>query len=85
MKARIASFRRSHKKQHMGQIIIKIDGVHSIEKAKELIGKKVKWITPSGKDIKGKISSPHGNSGNVRAIMEKGVPGQAIGTEIQVE
>ena len=47
MKARIASFRRSHKKQHMGQIIIKVDGVHSIEKAKELIGKKVKWITPS--------------------------------------
>jgi len=85
MKARVVSFRRSHKKQHPGQIVIKVDGVANREKAKELIGKKVKWTTSSGKEIKGKVSNMHGNSGNVRVIMEKGIPGQAIGKEISLE
>jgi hypothetical protein len=34
--------------------------------------------SPAGKEIRGKISDAHGNKGLVRAIFEKGLPGQAI-------
>ena len=43
------------------------------------------WKSSSGKEIKGKVSNYHGNSGNVRAILERGVPGQAIGDEVEVK
>ena len=85
MKAVIVSFRRSHKRQHPGQIVIKVEGIDSREKTKSLIGKKVTWTRPSGKELKGKISNGHGNSGNVRVIMERGIPGQAIGKQIKIE
>jgi len=35
--------------------------------------------------IKGKISGSHGNKGLVRAIFERGLPGQALNTEIEVK
>ena len=38
-----------------------------------------------GKQIKGKISGAHGNNGVVRAIFEKGLPGQARNTEVDVK
>ena len=37
------------------------------------------------KIIKGKVSDAHGNKGLVRAIFEKGLPGQAITTEIELK
>jgi len=37
------------------------------------------------KKITGKISSAHGGNGVVRAIFEKGLPGQAIGTDVEVK
>jgi len=54
------------------------------EDAKKLVGKDVSWTSPAGKEIKGKIASPHGNKGLVRAIFEKGLPGQAITEEVVI-
>ncbi|MBI2507505.1 50S ribosomal protein L35ae [Candidatus Woesearchaeota archaeon] len=85
MKARIVSFRRSRRRQNTRQIILKVESITSKEKTKELIGKTVTWKSPAGKEIKGKISNYHGNSGNIRAILEKGVPGQAIGSEVEIK
>ena len=85
MRARIVSFRRSRRRQNTRQIILKVENITSKEKTKDLIGKTVLWKSPSGKEIKGKISNYHGNSGNVRAILEKGVPGQAIGNEVEIK
>ena len=59
-------------------------GMKSREEAKKMAGKEVEWKSPAGKIIKGKISDAHGNNGVVRAIFEKGLPGQAITTEIEV-
>jgi len=50
-----------------------------------MAGKEVVWKSSSGKEIKGKISDAHGNKGLVRAIFEKGLPGQAVTTEIEVK
>ncbi len=85
MKARIVSFRRSRRRQSTNQVILKVEGVTDKEKTKDVIGKKMTWKSPAGKEIKGKISAAHGNSGCVRVILEKGVPGQAIGQEVELE
>ena len=39
---------------------------------------KFKWIS-------GKIAAAHGNSGCVRAVMDKGMPGQSLGTKVKIE
>lgn len=57
----------------------------NITEAKKLIGKEVIWTSPAGKKIHGKISGPHGNKGLVRAIFERGLPGQAVTTEVEVK
>ena len=52
---------------------------------KEFVGKEVVWKSPAGKEIKGKVSGVHGNKGVVRVIFEKGLPGQAIATEVEIK
>jgi len=84
MEGVIANFRMARHHQKGNHIVITIKG-YDKEKAKGLIGKKVEWTTPSGKVIKGKISAVHGNKGAVRALFEKGLPGQSIGQEVKIE
>ncbi len=84
-KGKVIQFRRGRHTVHERHFIIEINGIDSREKAEKFVGKEVEWKTPSGKIIKGKISAPHGNKGLVRAIFEKGLPGQAITTEVEVK
>ena len=84
MEALIANFRKGRHTQTNNQMILKIEGLDK-KKAASLIGKQVVWKTSSGKEIKGKISNLHGNSGALRAIFEKGMPGQALGTRVEVK
>ena len=86
MKATIMSYRGSHKTQHPKQMILKPVGVDNAEEASKLVGKKAVWTTPSGKKIEGKISSAHGGNGAVRVIFaDKGLPGQALGKQLDIE
>lgn len=59
-------------------------GLANREEAKKMTGKEVIWKSSAGKEIRGKISDAHGNNGLVRAIFERGLPGQAVTTEIEV-
>jgi len=85
MKGKIIQFRRGRHTIHERHFLIEIEGVDSKEKAEKFIGKEVNWKSPAGKVIKGKIASPHGNNGVVRAIFEIGLPGQAITTEVEIK
>ena len=60
-------------------------GMQSREEAKKMAGKIVEWKSPGGKLISGKISDAHGNKGLVRAIFERGLPGQAITNDIEIK
>ena len=60
-------------------------GVKTREEAGKFVGKEVVWTSPAGKKIVGEVSSAHGNKGLVRAIFEKGLPGQARNEEVDVE
>ena len=83
MKGIVVQFRRGRHTVQEKHFLLDL-GLNSREEAKKLAGKEVSWKSPAGKVIKGKISDAHGNKGLVRAIFEKGLPGQAITTEIEV-
>ncbi len=84
MEAKVIQFRRGLKRIHEKHFIINV-GAKSRSEAEKFVGKSVEWKSPAGKIIKGKISSPHGNKGMVRAIFEKGLPGQALTTDVEVK
>ncbi|MFH1054128.1 MAG: 50S ribosomal protein L35ae [Candidatus Woesearchaeota archaeon] len=86
MKAVIVNFRRNKHSQTCNHIILNVDGIEKREKAESLVGKEIKWTSPGKqkKEIKGKIAAAHGNKGAVRAIMEKGMPGQSLGQKIDI-
>ncbi len=87
MKARIASFRGSRRIRKGNQCIIIVDKVTTKEEAKQLVGKTVSWKT-SGKEpktITGKVTAAHGNKGALRVLFEKGMPGQCLGTEVEIQ
>lgn len=85
MEGKVIQFRRGRHTIHERHFLIEIVSVKNKEQAGKLVGKEVIWKSPAGKIIKGKISGAHGNKGVVRAIFEKGLPGQAITTKVEVK
>jgi len=70
---------------HERHFLIELEGVSSKKDAEKFVGKSVEWKSPAGKMIKGKIAATHGTKGVVRAIFEKGLPGQALTTSVEVK
>jgi large subunit ribosomal protein L35Ae len=87
MKGKVIQFRRGRHTIHERHYLIEIPEVDNREKAEKFVGKEVSWTSPgkNAKIIKGKISSPHGNKGVVRAIFEKGLPGQAVTMDVEIK
>ncbi len=87
MKGKVIQFRRGRKTYKPRHFLIEIPEADSREKATKLVGKTVEWKSTGKKPtiITGKISSAHGGNGVVRAIFEKGLPGQAIGTNVEIK
>lgn len=83
----VLQFRRGRKTYKPRHFLIEIPGVSTREDASKFVGKFVSWksLGKEAKIIGGKIASAHGKKGVVRAIFEKGLPGQAIGTNVEVE
>lgn len=83
MKGIVVQFRRGRHRIHEKHFLLDL-GLQSREEAKKIKGKEVVWKSIGGKAIHGKISDAHGNKGLVRAIFERGLPGQAITNDIEV-
>ena len=84
MKAIVQSYRRGKHTQTTNQLVLVLPGVSTKEAAAKFVGKKVVYNTGK-KDIVGKITGAHGNSGAVRALFETGMPGQALATKVDVQ
>jgi len=84
MKGRLSNYRRGVHTEYTNQYVVEIDGVADRASANGVIGKRVVWKSITGKEIVGKISKAHGNSGAVLCRFDKGLPGQAIGTEVDI-
>ena len=85
IKGKVVQFRRGRHTIKERHFLIEVAGVKTRKDADKLVGKEVSWKSPAGKIIKGKISSAHGNKGVVRAIFEKGLPGQAVSTDVEIK
>ncbi len=83
-KGKVIQFRRSLKHITERHFILDV-GAKNKEDARKFAGKEVRWKSPAGKFIAGKIAGSHGNKGLVRAIFERGLPGQAINTDVEVK
>ena len=84
MKGIVVQFRRGRRNVHERHYLLDF-GLTSRAEAKTMAGKIVEWKSSANKIIKGKISDAHGNKGLVRAIFEKGLPGQAITDDIEIK
>ena len=84
MKGKVIQFRRGLKRIHEKHFILEVSAKTRAD-AEKFVGKEVVWTSPAGKEIKGEISSAHGNKGLVRAIFEKGLPGQAKNDDVEVK
>ena len=84
MKGIVVQFRRGRRVVKERHFLLDL-GLTNREEAKKLAGKSVEWTSPGGKIIVGKISDAHGNKGLVRAIFERGLPGQAVTTAVELK
>jgi len=87
MEGQILHFRRGRHTQKDHQMLIRIQEIETKEKAQSLIHKTVVWTSLGKlqKKIRGKITNIHGNKGVLRVQFERGLPGQSIGTKVQIE
>jgi len=84
MEGIISNFRMSRHRTRHYQMIVKPAESHNLESAKQLIGSKVVWKSPAGKEIAGAITKEHGRNGYVRVLFESGMPGQAISNKVEI-
>ena len=79
----IVSHRIGPKTQRSKECILKFPNVKSSSEAARFIGRKVAWPVEERK-VRGKIVALHGKKGLVRVRFRKGVPGQALGTPVEI-
>lgn len=86
MEGIVVNFTGSHKTRYMHNthMVVEVQGCKSREEAAKLVGKAVSWKSSAGNEIKGKVASAHGNKGCIRAIFERGMPGQSLATKVQI-
>ena len=80
---RITNYRTGIKEQTSHECLIEFENVTSVALASKLIGQKVTWNNGKTKFI-GKVRGSHGKNGMVRVRFVHGVPGQAIGSIVEI-
>lgn len=80
MRARITSFRGGLRTRREREVILR----PLEEFPRSLVGKRVIWINPhSGSRFVGVVVAPHGSK-HYRARFKVGLPGWAIGGEVEI-
>lgn len=80
---RIVNYRIGLKAQASRECLIEFETIDSASLAGRLVGQKVIWKKGNNKFV-GKIMGAHGRNGMVRVKFAHGVPGQAIGTIVEL-
>jgi len=81
----IVNYRLGKHTQKGNYVVVKPEGVASKEEAQKIVGKTAIWKTPAGRELKGKVTAPHGRNGSVRVLFEVGIPGQAVSTKVELK
>jgi large subunit ribosomal protein L35Ae len=80
---RIVNYRIGIRAQMSKECLIQFENVDSAALAGQLIGRKVIWKKGNSKHA-GKVAGLHGRKGMVRVRFTRGVPGQALGTTVEL-
>lgn len=80
---RITNYRTGPKSQASKVCLIEFEGFASAGLAGKLIGQKVKWRNETT-SLLGRVTGLHGRNGMVKVTFKHGVPGQAIGTVVEI-
>jgi large subunit ribosomal protein L35Ae len=80
---RIMNYRIGIRTQMSRECLVRFTNIISAARAEQLIGQKVLW-KGENKKLTGKIMGFHGKNGVVRVRFKKGVPGQALGTTVEL-
>jgi large subunit ribosomal protein L35Ae len=80
---RITNYRIGIRTQQTRECLIQFETIDSAALAGKLVGQKVTWEN-GNKKIVGKIRGAHGRNGMVRVRFTRGVPGQAIGSIVEL-
>ncbi len=80
---RIMNYRIGIRTQKSNECLVQFDGIVSTAQAGPLLGKKVLW-KGNNRGLTGKIVGFHGKNGAVRVKFKKAVPGQALGTIVEL-
>ncbi len=81
---RITNYRIGIREQKSNECLIEFENVTSVASASKLVGQKVSWKN-GNVNLVGKIRGPHGKNGMVRVRFVRGVPGQAIGSIVELK
>ncbi|MCX6694897.1 MAG: 50S ribosomal protein L35ae [Candidatus Altiarchaeota archaeon] len=84
MEATIVNYKSGKRTQDTKRMVLQPKDSKTKEDAEKFVGKKVEWTTPSGKKLSGEIRKAHGINGAVIAAFQAGLPGQALGTKVQI-
>ena len=85
MKAVFLGYKGGRRTRRNKHILIKIDQVDDRDEAAKYIGKRFTWKTPTGNTITANVVSVHGGNGVLNAsCLKKGLPGQAVGEELNI-
>ncbi len=79
----ITNYKVGMEKQNTHECLIRFENVNSVPLASRLIKRKVVWTQGKLKFV-GKIAGLHGKNGIVVVKFRKGVPGQALGTNVEL-
>jgi len=79
----IINYRVGPKSQASKECILRLARVFTIAEACKLVGRKVVWKKDEG-SIVGKVVGLHGKKGLLRARFRKGLPGQALGSVVEL-
>lgn len=84
IKGIILNYRLGQFTQHNKELLTRVLRVQNESEASMYIGRKVVWRSTGGKKIVGKIVGIHGKNGVMRVKFRTGLPGQAIGTNVDI-
>jgi large subunit ribosomal protein L35Ae len=85
LKGVIINYRGSYKtKKKPNQMIVMPIGLKGKEDSGKLIGHRITW-TNGKTSISGTATHFHGAKGALRVRFDKGLPGESIGTEVEIK
>ena len=79
----IVNYRIGIRTQNPKECLIQFAHATSAALAGQLVNRKVVWKQGDSK-LTGKISGIHGKKGVVKVKFQKGLPGQALGTKVEL-